>query len=145
LSWFQFKFARSRRGIVTILAALVLVLFFVRPGVDSLRSRIAGSISRALGRPVEVSSVSLRFLPQPGFDLENFVVYDDPAFSSEPILRAQEVTAALRVISLFRGRLEISRLSLTEPSLNLVRTNEGRWNFSSFVERAAKTLGDFQQ
>lgn len=138
MSWPQFKFVRSRRGIVTLIAALVLLLFFVRPGAGGLRSRITGSIGRALGRQVEISSVSFRFLPQPGFDLENFVVYDDPAFSAEPVLRAQEVTAVLRVTSLFRGRLEISRLSLSEPSLNVVRTNEGHWNFSGLVERAAR-------
>jgi hypothetical protein len=138
VSWVQFKFARTWRGIITIIAVVILLLYFVRPGVDSLRSRIAGSISGALSRRVEISSVSFRFLPQPGFDLENFVVYDNPAFSAEPILRAQEVTAALRVTSLFRGRLEISRLSLTEPSLNLVRTAEGRWNLGNFVERASK-------
>ncbi len=138
LSWRAFKFARSRRGVVTILAALILLLYFVRPGADSLRTRIMGSISSAIGRRVEVSSVSLRFLPQPGFDLEDFVVFDEPAFGAEPVLRAQEVTAALRVTSLFRGRLEISRLSLTEPSLNLVRNKEGRWNFSGLVERAAR-------
>ena len=137
MSW-SFKFARSRRGIVTILAALVLLLFFVRPGADSLRSRISGSISTALGRQVEVSSVSLRFLPQPGFDLENFVVHDDQAFGAEPVLRAQEVTAVLRLTSLLRGRLEISRLSLSDASLNLVRSSEGHWNFSGLVERAAK-------
>jgi hypothetical protein len=137
LSWPPLKFAGTRRGIVTILAAIVLLLFFVRPGADSFKSRISGSISRALGRQVEVSSVSLRFLPQPGFDLENFVVHDDPAFGAEPVLRAQEVIAVLRVTSLLRGRLEISRLSLSEPSLNLVR-NEGQWNFSGLIERAAK-------
>ena len=137
MSW-SFKFARSRRGIVTILAALVLLLFFVRPGAGGLRSRITNSISNALGRQVEISSVSLRFLPQPGFDLENFVVHDDPAFGAEPVLRAQEVIAVLRLTSLFRGRLEISRLSLSDASLNLVRSDEGHWNFSSLVERAAK-------
>src|SRR5262249_6451415 len=137
LSW-SFKFARTRRGIVTILAALVLLLFFVRPGADSLRSRISGSIGTALDRQVEISSVSLRFLPQPGVDLENFVVHDDPTFGAEPVLRAQEVTAVLRLTSLLRGRLEISRLSLSDASLNLVRSNEGHWNFSSLIERAAK-------
>jgi hypothetical protein len=137
LSW-SFKFARSRRGVVTILAALVLLLFFVRPGAGGLKARITGSISNALGRSVEISSVSFRFLPQPGFDLENFVVYDDPAFGAEPVLRAQEVTAVLRLTSLLRGRLEISRLSLSDASLNLVRSSEGHWNFSSLVERAAK-------
>ena len=138
MSWFSFKFARSRRGILTLGAVVVLLLFLVRPEVERLRSRIVSSISLALGRPVEISSVSLHFLPQPGFDLQNFVVYDDPAFSAEPILRAQEVRAVLRVTSLFRGRLEIARLSLNEPSLNLVRNNQGRWNLGNFVERAAK-------
>ena len=38
-----------------------------------------------------------------------------------------------------RGRLEIARLSLTEPSLNLVRNSEGRWNLEKLVERAAST------
>jgi hypothetical protein len=129
---------RSPRNIVTICALLILALFLIRPEVGGMRTRISNSISSALGRPVEISSVSLRFLPQPGFDLENFVVYDDPAFSAEPALRAQEVTAVVRVTSLFRGRLEIARLSLTEPSLNFVRTNEGHWNLGTFVERAAK-------
>jgi len=121
-----------------MLAALLLLLFFVRPGAGGLRSRITNSISNALGRSVEISSVSFRFLPQPGFDLENFVVHDDPVFGAEPVLRAPEVIAVLRLTSLFRGRLEISRLSLSDASLNLVRSSEGHWNFSSLVERAAK-------
>ncbi len=121
-----------------MLAALILLLYFVRPGAGSLRTKIVGSIGRAIGRRVEVSSVSLRFLPQPGFDLEDFVVFDEPDFGAEPVLRAHEVTAGLRLTSLLRGRLEISRLSLTEPSLNLVRSHEGRWNFGALVERAAR-------
>jgi hypothetical protein len=85
-----------------------------------------------------VASVRVRLLPQPGFDLENFVVHDDPAFSAEPMLRAQQVTASLRLTSLVRGRLEIARLDLTEPSLNLVRSAAGHWNIENLVERAEK-------
>jgi len=133
------NFLRSKRGKITVAAAVVLVLFLVRPGVGRLRSRIVSSISLALGRRVEVSAVNLRLLPRPGFDLENFVVHDDPAFSAEPMLRASEVTASLRVSSLLRGRLEIARLSLTEPSLNLVRNHEGHWNLESLLERTAHT------
>ena len=43
----------------------------------------------------------------------------------------------MRVSSLLRGRLEIARLSLTEPSINLVRNSEGRWNLENLLERAA--------
>jgi uncharacterized protein involved in outer membrane biogenesis len=116
----------------------LLALFLVRPGANRLRSRIINSISLAVGRPVDVAAVRIRLLPQPGFELENFVVHDDPAFSAEPMLRAQEVTASLRVTSLLRGRLEIARLNLTEPSLNLVRDAEGHWNLEKLIERTEK-------
>ncbi len=133
------RFLRSRRGQVVIGIVLVLALFLIRPGAQRLRTRIVRSISLALGRPVDVGSVTLRLLPQPGFDLEKFVVHEDPEFGAEPVLQSADVVATVRVRSLLRGRLEIARLSLTEPSLNLVRNNEGRWNLEKLVERAAST------
>ena len=133
------KFLRSRRGRVIAGIVLVLALFLVRPGGQRLRTRIVRSISLALGRQVDVGSVTLRLLPQPGFDLEGFVVHDDPAFGAEPVLQSSDVVALVRVSSLLRGRLEISRLSLTEPSLNLVHNREGRWNLENLLERAAKS------
>ena len=123
--------------IVAAAAVLLLLLFLLRPGASRLQSRITSSISSAVGRPVEIGSVHLRLLPRPGFDLENLVVYDDPAFGAEPMLRASEVTATLRLTSLLRGRLEIARLELTEPSLNLVHAEGGRWNLEALLERTA--------
>jgi len=120
------------------IAAFLLILFVFRPGVNALRSRISGSIGRALGRRVELDNVRLRFFPRPGFDLEGLVIYDDPAFSAEPMIRAQDVSAAIRLRSLLRGRLEIATLSASEPSINLVRSGEGRWNLASLIERNAQ-------
>ncbi len=131
------KVPSSKRRIVTAAALLVLVLFLLRPGASRLKSRIISSISAGVGRPVDVGSVHLRLLPRPGFDLETLVVYDDPAFGAEPMLRASEVTADLRLTSLVRGRLEIARLDLTEPSLNLVHSVGGRWNLEALLERTA--------
>ena len=98
----------SSRRVIAAVAAVLLVLFLFRPGVRHLRYRIAGSIGSALGRRVELDDVRLRLLPRPGFDLEGLVIYDDPAFSAEPMIRAQEVSAAIRLRSLFRGRIEIA-------------------------------------
>ena len=118
--------------------AVILALFLIRPGATRLKTRIASSIGMTVQRRVEISNVHVHLLPAPGFDLDGFVVYDDPAFGAEPVLRAQEVTALLRLSSLLRGRMEISRLSLTEPSLNLVRREDGRWNIENFLERTAQ-------
>ena len=132
------RFVKSRVGVVTLILGLLLALFLIRPGAGRLRTRIVTAIGLALGRQVDVSAVHIRVLPHPGFDLENFVVHDDPAFSAEPVIRSQQVTAELRISSLLRGRLEIARLSLSEPSLNLVRDREGRWNLENLLERAAQ-------
>jgi hypothetical protein len=128
---------RSRRVLVVSGALLLLALFVVRPGAGGLKTRITRSISLALARQVDIGSVHVRLLPQPAFDLETFVVHDDPSFSAEPMLRAQEVTAVIRLSSVFRGRLEISRLSLTEPSLNLVRNTDGHWNLENLLARSS--------
>ena len=121
-------------------AALLLLLLVLPPfiNVNRYRSDVAGAIGRGLGRPVTVGSVRLRLFPQPGFSLSNVAVADDPALSAEPLLRADEVSASLRLSSLWRGRLEIARLSLTDPSLNLVRGENGRWNLQPLLERAAR-------
>lgn len=55
------------------------------------------------------------------------------------MLRANEVTADLRLTSLVRGRLEIARLDLADPSLNLVHGANGRWNLEALLERTAHT------
>jgi hypothetical protein len=133
------KVLSSKRRTVAAGVLILLVLFALRPGASRLKSRIIASISSALGRSVDIGAVHLRLLPRPSFDLENLVVYDDPAFGAEPMLRAGEVTAALRLTSLVRGRLEIARLDLTEPSLNLVHGENGRWNLEALLERSAHT------
>ena len=129
----------SQQRVVAAVAAILLILFFLRPGAQRLKARITRSISVALDRPVDIGSVHIRLLPRPGFDLENLVIYEDPAFGAEPMLRASEVTALVRLTSLARGHLDIARLELTEPSLNLVRRPEGRWNLESLLERTART------
>src|SRR5579864_9046222 len=101
----------SKRRWAAAAALVLLALFLVRPGASRLKSRIIYSMSTAVGRPVDIGSVHIRLLP-PGFDLNNVVVYDDPGFGAEPMMRASEVTATLRLTSLLRGRLEIARLEL---------------------------------
>ncbi len=129
---------RNGKRVVLGIAAIVLLAAVVPPllNVNRYRADVANAIARALGRNVTVGSVSLRMLPQPGFALSNFVVADDPSFSAEPVILAQDVTASLRLSSLWRGRLEIAKLSLSYPSLNLVRRPDGRWNLESLLQRA---------
>jgi hypothetical protein len=124
---------------IAIVVLVLALLLFLPPFINLQRyeARITQSLSGAIGRKVTFAAVHLRVLPQPGFTFTNFVIAEDPAFGLEPILRADEVTASLRLTSLWRGRLEIAKLSFDTPSLNLARDERGLWNFGGSLKQAA--------
>ena len=122
-------------GILAALAALVFVPPLV--SMNRYRRQIASSISASLGRPVRIDSVALNVFPMPGLTLKNFVVSEEPAFGSEPTIRANSVTVMLRVSSLWGRRVEFSRIALDAPSVNLVRLPDGRWNLESILLQAS--------
>jgi AsmA family len=129
-----------RRLLYLAFAALAVLLLVLLPpliSVNRYQKRIANSIGDSLGRPVHLDRVSLNLLPLPGFILENFVVEEDPAFGSEPVIRANTVRATLRISSLWRRRVEFSTISFTDPSVNLVHLANGKWNLESILLHAA--------
>jgi len=132
-----------RLGLALTLLALLLAVLIVPPwiGLSRYKNRITQLMSASLGRPVRLSSVELRLLPRPAFVLTDLTVQEDPAYGAEPVLHANTVTAYFRLLSLWRGRLEIGTISVDEASLNLVRTDAGRWNLDSLFRTAAAHAG----
>jgi uncharacterized protein involved in outer membrane biogenesis len=118
-------------AIVVILAAAVVLPPLIN--INRYHRQITALIAQSLGRPVRLSSVELRLLPMPGFVLNDFSVSEDPAFGAEPVLSARTVVASVAILPLWRGRLRISRISVDEASLNLVRMPQGRWNLETLM------------
>lgn len=134
--------AIRRRVAIALLVVLVVILLVVLPPYISLnryQRRVASAMSEALGRPVRVDNVQLHLLPLPGLTLQNFVVGETPDFGAEPVMRANTVEARLRLMSLWRRRIEVSRIVLESPSINLVRnTATGQWNLQRIVTQASQ-------
>ncbi len=136
--------ALSRKKVVIALLFALAIGIFLPPRINGRRfsKQLASTLSAALGREVRIGQVAFRLFPRPGFDLYDFRVMDDPAFSAEPLLQCGEVAADLRLTSLWQGRLEIANLSLKNndvapPGLNLVYVN-GHWNLESLLLRAGQ-------
>lgn len=123
--------------------ALLLAVILVPPmiSINRYKGRIAELVSRSVGRPVHLSSVELRLVPWPSFILSNLVIDEDPAYGAEPVLHADSVTADVRLLALWRGRLEISQISVDNASLNLVHLPGGRWNLDPLFRTAAARAG----
>lgn len=132
---------RKRWRLWLVLAAAVLLIAgLVVPPMISIgryKARITELMSQSLGRPVRLSSVELRLLPWPAFVLTNLTVEEDPAFGTEPVLSANSVTASIRLLSLWRGKLALGTISVDEASINLVRASNGRWNLDPLFRTAA--------
>ncbi|HEV7522319.1 MAG TPA: AsmA-like C-terminal region-containing protein [Candidatus Angelobacter sp.] len=130
----------TRKKIIVVVLVVLALCIFLPPNINGTRfsSRLASTLSAALGRDVKIGSVKYRLFPRPGFDLYDFKVMDDPAFSAEPLLFCGKVTADLRLTSLWQGRLEIANLKLTDdvapPSLNLVYEGD-HWNMEPLLLR----------
>lgn len=125
---------------IALATVAVLVLLLVVPpliSVSRFKSQITQLISQSLGRPVRLSSVQAHILPWPGFEISDLSVAEDPAYGAEPVLHANKVTASIRLLALFRGRVEIGKIDVDEASLNLVRAGPGRWNLDSIFRTAA--------
>ncbi len=138
------KRGRSKLWIAALALAILVFAIVVPPlvSINRYKSRIAQAMSNSLGRPVRLSAVELRLLPRPEFVITDLTVDEDPSYGVEPVLHANSVTAAIRLFSLWRGRLEISRISVDEASLNLVRTAAGRWNLDTLFRTAAQSEAD---
>jgi hypothetical protein len=136
---------RRRLIFAAIIILILLALIFTPPllNVGRLRHRITTSMSQSLGRPVHLDGVTFHLLPMPGFTLTNLVVSEDPAFGNEPVIRAMDVEATLRVSSLWRRQVEFSTIRFvpdangSAPSINIVRNAQGRWNLQEILSQAS--------
>lgn len=121
-------------------AALAAALIAPWVRADRFRARIEGALQEALSRKVDITGpVRFQLWPGPGFSAEDVVIHEDPAAGIEPLAYVGSLSIAVRPGALLRRRLEVATLRLSEPSVNLVKTDAGRWNFPSLLERAFAT------
>jgi hypothetical protein len=121
---------------------VLLILFWI--GTESislalqytrLRSFLTARFEAAMGRPVEVGSFHFSFWGGPIVEAYSVTVGEDPRFGAEYFLRTDSMAVRLRWRSLLRGRVEFGAISLTHPSLNLVRGARGDWNLAEWLPR----------
>jgi hypothetical protein len=103
-----------------------------------LRRSLETRLAAAFGRPVEVGRFKFAILDGPKLEADSVTVGEDPHFGQEYFLRAEQLTASMRWAALLRGRLEFDRLSLSGPSLNLVRSANGTWNYETWLPPSIK-------
>lgn len=123
-------------GIVVVLLIVVAIAlpFFVN--VNNFRPEIESNISSALGRPVKVGNLGLSIFSG-SVEADQLSIADDPKFSSAPFIQAKSLRVGVELLPLiFSKHLNVTRIVIDHPQINLLRDRDGIWNFSSFGNQA---------
>ena len=104
---------------------------------SAARRYLIAHLAASFGRPVDVSWFDFSLLDGAKIQAHFVSVSEDPHFGGEYFLRADTLSAGLRWTALLAGRFEFGSVSLSRPSLNLVRDAEGHWNIERWLPPAA--------
>ncbi|HEX3968052.1 MAG TPA: AsmA family protein [Edaphobacter sp.] len=125
--------------VAAVVAAIVLIAaaipLFVN--VNTFKPAIESQLTTALGRQTKVGGLSLSILSG-SITARDFVIADDPHFSSQPALTAKELRLGVQVMPLlFHRQILVTSLEIDTPQIHLVHAANGVWNFSSIGQTAA--------
>jgi len=125
-------------GVVVLLLLVVVLLPFV---IDANRFRpeIESSLNSALNRKVDIGNIRLSILSG-GVTVENVSISDDPSFGTEPFLKAKSLSVNLELFPLIFSRaIHVTGLTIDQPSVTLLRSQAGTWNFSTLGPSQTQT------
>jgi len=131
---------KIQRNIGIGVAAFILLLLVLPQliNVNSFRPKIESELGSALGRKVELGNLSLSILGG-SVSAANIRIADDPAFSRAPFLTAKSLRIGVELMPLiFSKQLNITSMTLNDPSIALLRGPNDKWNFSSLVGGSSK-------
>ena len=134
--------------VAAIVAALFVVIVILVPffvNADTFRPALENQLSSALGRKVTLGHLSFSLLSG-SLVADNISIADDPAFSTSPFLQAKSFHIGVHIAPLlFHHQVEITRLIVSDPSINLIHVGNGKWNFSSLGGASATPSPPSQQ
>jgi AsmA protein len=125
-------------GLLVALLLVALILPFV---IDANRFRpeIESALNSALNRKVDIGNIRLSIFSG-GVTVENISISDDPSFNKEPFLKAKSLSVNLELLPLIFSRaIHVTGLTIDEPSVTLLRSPAGNWNFSTLGAAPGQT------
>ncbi len=126
-------------GIIIAIIVLAAVAVWALFDVNRYRGRIQSELEQRLGRDVSLGNMSLGLLP-PRFHVENLRVGEDPQFGGQqPFVLADRLDVSVHLLPLLGGNIEMDSLEFEQPRVELVKNNQGVWNFSSLGSRRSQT------
>jgi AsmA protein len=122
-------------GVLVIILAIAVLTAPSLIDVNRYRPQIEAKLRDRLGRDVSLGPMKLSLIPL-AFRVENAVIGEDPAFKTgRPFAQVQTLFLSPELLPLLHREVQIKSVQLGRPSVELVRNEQGTWNFSNLLAR----------
>src|ERR1041385_2873372 len=123
-------------GILVILIVVAGLLAASFIDVNHYRPQIESKLRDRLDRQVSLGPMHLSWIPL-GFQVQNAIISDDPKFNtSRPFAQVQMLSVRPELFPLLRHEIVIKSVQLDRPTVELIRNQQGLWNFASLGAKA---------
>ena len=126
-------------AIAIIVVVLVAGALIVPRLIDAnqYHEQIQSQLEKRLGRQVTLGKMELRLFPL-AFDVETPTIAEDPRFATNhPFATADKLAVVVEFWPLLHKKVEIKSLELDGPHIELVRNEQGIWNFATLGHEPA--------
>lgn len=117
-------------GIVVLLLVAAILALPRLINVNKFRPELESRTSEALGRAVKLGNLKLSIL-RGSVGVDNITIADNPTFSRSPFVTAESLKVSVELKPLiFSREVRITGIYLDQPTITLIRSSSGKWNFS---------------
>ncbi|HEY1935239.1 MAG TPA: AsmA family protein [Acetobacteraceae bacterium] len=127
-----------RIGLIVVAVLIVLVagagtVFVLTFNPNDLKPRVIAAVKQATGRDLMLNGpIGLKLSLQPTVEASNVALSNPPGFSGPTMATLQKLDLQLAVLPLLHHSIQIDRLSLVKPDINLETNAKGQsnWEFA---------------
>jgi uncharacterized protein involved in outer membrane biogenesis len=120
--------------VVVLVAGVAILVANLDNIVNDRKDYILEKAETAVGRDVAIDDIGVTLRGGLGVKLSDVTLADDPRYSSEPFVTAKDLTVRVKLWPLIKKQVEVKRLVLNEPVINVIRDEQGVFNFASIAQ-----------
>jgi AsmA protein len=139
---------RAWKILFIILSCLIIIMVGMAGAIyllvdpNDYRDEITDMVKARTGRDLLMEGdIRLVLFPRIGLALNHVSLSGNPPFEKKPFFKASRINLSVRLLPLLRERLELTRLSIEDLDLNLLRNAHGHANWS-FGQPGARKGGE---
>ncbi len=128
---------------ILIIAILLITPLFI--SLESYKGLVTDKVKEITGRELQINGdITIYLLPTPTITVKDVVLASLANAHYPSLLEVKEVSASISILSLFKGNIDISKIEINKPVVNLERMENGlaSWEFAKIPANVSKTSTD---